>query len=180
MNPRQINKEQEMRIEDLKNRNIILNERIKSANKIREKDLEKRGEKIIENIKKKELTTRRILEEKKIIANLIQEENEEKQKIFDCNHQQIENDKQNKIKEMREELDDKKRKVDEFLKQKELIAKEARYISDQMTFQKRKYFEQFDNMFSKKGLDKYAYMNVKDMIAGDPRFKEICQFYEEN
>ena len=29
MNPRQINKEQEMRIEDLKNRNIILNERIK-------------------------------------------------------------------------------------------------------------------------------------------------------
>ena len=53
MNPRQINKEQEMRIEDLKNRNIILNERIKSANKIREKDLEKRGEKIIDDIKKK-------------------------------------------------------------------------------------------------------------------------------
>ena len=140
--------------------------------------MEKRGEKIIEDIKKKEIITRRIFEEKKIIANQIQEENEERKQYFDCKHKQIEIDKQNKINEMREELDDKRRKVNEFLKEKELIAKEARYISDQMTFQKRKYFEQFDNMFSRRGLDKYAYMNVKEMIAGDPKYKEICQFYE--
>ena len=81
---------------------------------------------------------------------------------------------------MREELDDKKRRVNEFLKEKESIAKEARYISDQMTFQKRKYIEQFDNIFYKRGLDEYAYNNVKGMIAGDPRYKEICQYYEGN
>ena len=178
MNPRQINKEQEMRIEELKDRNFRRNERIKSANKIRDQNLEKRGEKILDDIKKKELITRRLLEEKKIIASEMQEENEERQMAFECKYQQIQIDKENKINEMREELDDKRNKVNEFLKQKELIAKEARYISDQMTFQKRKYYEQFDNLFSKKGLDKYAYMNVKDLIAGDPKYKEICQFYE--
>ena len=140
--------------------------------------MEKRGEKIIDDIKKKELITKRILEEKKIIASQIQEENEERQFEFECKYKQIQIDKENKIKELREELDDKKKKVNEFLKEKELISKEARYISDQMTFQGRKYNEQFDNIFSKKGMDKYAYMKLKGMIAGDPKFKEICQFYE--
>ena len=178
MNPRQINKEQEMRIEEIKNRNIILNERVKSAGQIREKDLEERGEKIINDIKKKELITKRIFEEKKIIASQLQEENEERQMAFLCNHQKVENDKQNKLEELREELDDKKKRVNDFLLQKELIAKEARYISDQMTYQRQMYSEQLDNLFSKKGLDEYAYMNIKEMIAGDPNFKEICQYYE--
>ena len=40
------------------------------------------------------------------------------------------------------------------------------------------YSDQLDNLFSKKGLDEYAYMNIKEMIAGDPNFKEICQYYE--
>ena len=97
---------------------------------------------------------------------------------FEWKYQQIQIDKENKINEMREELDDKKKKVNDFLKQKELIAKEMRYISDQMTFQKRKYYEQFDNLFSKKGLDEYAYSNIKGFIAGDPKYKEICQYYE--
>jgi hypothetical protein len=178
MNPRQINKEKEMRIEEIKNRNIILNERVKSASQIREKDLEQRGEQIINDIKKKEIITKRIMEEKKIIASQLQEENEGRKIAFEYNHQKIENDKQNKLEELREELDDKKKRVNDFLLQKELIAKEARYISDQMTYQKQIYREQFDNMFSKKGLDEYAYMNIKEMIGGDPNFKEICQYYE--
>ena len=98
--------------------------------------------------------------------------------MFECNHQKLEIDRENKLNELREELDDKKRKVNDFLLQKQLIAKEARYISDQMTYQRQMYYDQFDDMFSKKGLDKYAFMKVKGMIEGDPKFKDICQFYE--
>ena len=179
-NPRPINKEKAKRIEEQKYRNIIKTERIKSANLSREKELKKRGEKIIDDLKKKDLITKRVFDEKKIIADLIREENEEKQMAFEWKHQQIEIEKENKINKMREELDDKKKRINDFLYEKELIAKEARYISDQMTFEKRRYFAQFDKMFYKRGLDHYAYMNVKDMIAGDPKYKEICQFYEGN
>ena len=180
MNPRPINKEKEMRIEELKEKNLYLNEKIKCANRIIEQDLEKRGEKIIDDIKKKELKTKRILEEKVLMAKEIKEENDEKYKAVESNYQLIENDRKNRLEEMREELDDKKMRVNEFLKQKKLLAQEARFISDQITYQKQLYKEQFDKMFSKKGLDENNYNNVKGMIAGDPRFKEICQYYEGN
>ena len=96
-NPRQINKEREKKIEEIKNRNAILNERIKSANFIRDIDIEKRGEKILDDIRKKEKITKRIFEEKKIIAEQIKEENDEKRKAYDCKYQILEMDKKIKL-----------------------------------------------------------------------------------
>jgi hypothetical protein len=180
LNPRPINKEKEERIEELKERNIILNHKIKIANVKREQDLEKRGEKIIEDMKKKELITKRIFAEKQIIADKIKEENDERYMVVGCKYQQLEMDRKNKLDEKREELDDKRRAVNEFLREKQLIAQEARYISDQITYQRQKCGEQFDNMFSRRGLDEYAYMKVKGFISGDPRYKEICKFYEND
>ena len=177
-NPRQINKEKAEKIEEIKNRNILLNERIKSANIIRDVDLEKRGEKIIDNIKRREKITKRIFEEKKIIAEQIKEENDEKKKAFEYKHQMLEIDKKIKLEEKREELDEKKRKLNDFIKQKKLIAEEMRYLSDQYNLKNKIIHEQFDDLFSKKGLDEYTYMNIKGMISGDPKFRDICDYYE--
>ena len=177
-NPRQINKEKQKRIQELKNRNELLNERIKSANFIRYVDIEKRGEKIMQDLRNKEKITRRIFEEKKIIAEQIKEENDEKKKAFDCKYQILEIDKKMKLEEKREELDEKKKKLDDFILQKKMIQDEIRYLSDQYSLKNKIYHEQFDDMFSKRGLDEYTYMNIKGMISGDPKFRGIQEYYE--
>ena len=123
--------------------------------------------------------SKRLSEEKKIIQSQLKEENDEKWSLFYYNQKLREINKENENNLKREELDEKKKKINDFLYQKKLISDEARYISEQMALEKQKYSDMFDGMFSKKGLDKYAYMNIKDMISDDPRFKQICQYYEE-
>ena len=87
-------------------------------------------------------------------------------------------DKKIKLEEKREELFEKRKKLDDFISQKKLIADEMRYLSDQYTLKKNMYHEQFDGLFSKKGLDEYTYMNIKDIYAGDPKFKGIYNYFE--
>ena len=140
--------------------------------------MEKRNEQILEKLKKKEKITKRIFEEKKIIAEQIKEENEQKKKEFECKHQMLEIGKKMKLEEKREELDEKKKKFNDFILQKKLIAEEMRYLSDQYSLKKRMLHEQFDEMFSRKGLDEYTYMDIKGMISGDPKFKEMQEYYE--
>ena len=145
---------------------------------MRDIDMEKRNEKILENIKKKKKIKKRIFEEKKIIAEQIKEENEEKKRAFDYKYQILEIDKKLKLEEKREEINEKNKKLDDFIKQKKLIAEEIRYLSDQYSLKSKLYHEQFDELFSKRGLDEYTYMNIKGIISGDPKFKELCQYYE--
>ena len=90
----------------------------------------------------------------------------------------LEIDKKIKLEEKREELDEKKRKLNDFIKQKKLIAEEMRYLSDQYNLKNKIIHEQFDDLFSKKGLDEYTYMNIKGMISCDPKFRDICDYYE--
>ena len=140
--------------------------------------MEKRNEQIMDNIKKKEKITKRIFEEKKIIADQIKEEMDEKRKAYDCKYQILEMDKKIKLEEKREELNEKRKKLDDFISQKKLIADEVRYLSDQYTIKNRMYHEQFDGLFSKRGLDEYTYMNIRGMISGDPKFKEVYDYFE--
>jgi hypothetical protein len=177
-NPRAINKEKEKMIEELKNKNIIRSERIKSANFIRDIDMEKRNEKILENIKNREKITKRIFEEKKIIAEQIKEENDEKRRAFDCKYQILEINKKLELEEKREEINEKRKKLDDFIQQKKLIADEMRYLADQYSLKSKIYHEQFDELFSRRGLDEYTYMEIKGMVAGDPKFKDLCKYYE--
>ena len=67
--------------------------------------------------------------------------------------------------------------MDDFIQQKKLIQDEIRYLGDQYSLKSKMYHEQFDEIFSKKALDEYAYMNIKDKISGDPKFKEIQEYY---
>ena len=136
--------------------------------------------KIIEEIKRKEILTNRVFEEKKLIAQEIKEENEEKMKEANFNREQKEKEKENKRNKLKDEWNDKRKRVDEFLREKEQIAKEIKYISDQATLRRQIYCEQFDNIISKKGLDKKAYLKFKGMIDDeDPQFKQLCKYYED-
>ena len=133
----------------------------------------------MENIKNREIITKRIFEEKKIIAEQIKEENDEKKRAFDCKYQILEINKKLKLEEKREEINEKRKKLDDFIKQKKLIDEEMRYLADQYSLKNKMYHEQFDELFSRRGLDEYTYMNIKGMISGDPRYKDICQYYEQ-
>ena len=140
--------------------------------------MEKRNEKIMENIKNREIITKRIFEEKKIIAEQIKEENDEKKRAFDCKYQILEINKKLKLEEKREEINEKRKKLDDFIKQKKLIDEEMRYLADQYSLKNKMYHEQFDELFSRRGLDEYTYMEIKGMVSGDPKFKDLCQYYE--
>ena len=98
-------------------------------------------------------------------------------KEFEYRYKIKEIDNELKLNEKRKELDEKKKKVEEFISQKKKIQDEMRYLSDQYTIKKNAYHDLFNGMFSKKGLDEYAYMDIKGMISGDPKFDEIYQYY---
>ena len=132
----------------------------------------------MESLKNKEKATKRIFEEKKIIAQNIKEENDERKRVFESKYQILEIDKKIKLEEKREELDEKRKKLDDFLQQKKLIQDEIRYLGDQYSLRNKMYHEQFDELFSKRGLDEYTYMNIKEMISGDPKFKQVQEYYE--
>ena len=54
-----------------------------------------------------------------------------------------------------------------------------RYLSDQYSLKNKILHEQFDELFSRRGLDEYTYMNIKGMVSGDPKFKDLCKYYEQ-
>ena len=91
----------------------------------------------------------------------------------------MEIDKKIKLEEKRDEINEKRRKLDEFISQKKLMEDEMRYLSDQYSLKNKMLHEQFDELFSRRGLDEYTYMNIKGMVSGDPKFKDLCKYYEQ-
>ena len=119
-----------------------------------------------------------ILRQEKQKKNLcLQEENLQKQLDKEFRVKQIAQLQENKIIETRNLLNEKDKKVEEFMKQKKKMNDRKQLMSEQINQQKQQYQAQFENIFNKKTIDNETLDMIREMFPNNKQLEKLIEEY---
>ena len=159
------NEQNEQKIRDTLNKNEIL--------------LNQRKAKILNKIYLKENNTQKMWNEKNKYAIKMHEENTEKKLQKELKVRQIAKQFENHLNDNRIGLYQKDKKVEKFLKQKQIMNEKKKLLSEQICKQKQLYAEQFEKLFSKKAIDDQTLDNIQSMFPDNQQLSEIISELKE-
>ena len=104
-----------------------------------------------------------------------QQDNNDKLKEKEYVIQQIELDDSFKRNKKREELDEKKQKINDFLNEKQMINENKVYINDNFNNEYNFYSKKINEMMYKRPMDKSSLNNIQEMFYDNQKLAGMIQ-----
>ena len=168
-------KDQEERIEQLRQRDIELQKKLL----YREQKEQEWKDKILEEMQKKETYVQKH-KEKNAYDNLIKAEEATQQRIMMNEKQQALSRKQaNNREELYQEIMNKNKRVENFLKEKELEAEKKKKMQEDIAKKKEMYTNEMQKIFAKKEINENTVKKLKELFPDNPEINELLQNYHD-
>ena len=142
--------------------------------------LNRRKEDIMNKINEKEKSIQKTREEKKKKNLLAQEEHFQKKLNKEYRVKQIAQLLENRRNEIREQLNEKDKRVEEFMQNKTSMVLKKKNMYDEINKEKQFINEQFEKMLNKKNIDKNVLNSLKEMFPDNRQIDDIIIAFNEH
>ena len=135
--------------------------------------LNQRKEEIMNKINEKEKNLQKAKEERKRLNLLEQEEKFQKKLIKEDRVKQISQLLENRREKIRRDLNEKDKRVEQFMQNKIKMVRKKRDMFDEINEEKHLNNEEFEKMLSKKNIDRNILNSIKEMFPYNKQIDDI-------